>query len=76
LEVYSDHAVIWTKPDDCEFDAKKPFAGLGGDRDGKFNVGMAVGSVRTLSTTLDAEIMRRIIERDDGEIIDFDSLDR
>ncbi len=39
VEVDPDRQVVtWTKPDDFEFDPENPFAGLGMERDGKFNV--------------------------------------
>ncbi len=63
--------VIWTKPDDFEFDPKgklpdltKPFANI--------LVAMFDGSVRTLTPKTSEKTLRALIGRNDGEVPDFD----
>lgn len=51
VEVDDDHAVIWTKPDDYEYDPKQPKAKLGGHFEGGFYALLADGSVHFFSLT-------------------------
>ncbi len=46
VEVSDEKAVVWTKPDDFEYDEKDPLKGLVGLSPGGFNAGFADGSVR------------------------------
>jgi hypothetical protein len=63
--------VTWTKPDDLDFDGKQVPA-LGGMFDGRFHGAMCDGSVRRFKKGVDAEVMRRLIGPDDGEIVSVD----
>ena len=47
VEVSDDKAVIWTKPDDWQFDPEKPLAGLGRAHPGGFCAAMCDGSIRS-----------------------------
>ena len=71
--VEAQDAVIWSKPDDLPFGEKLP--ALGDARDDRFAVLMFDGSVRTLSTRIDAATLRAFITLDGGEVI-ADDLDR
>ncbi len=49
VEADPDRAVIWTKPDDWQYDAKQPMAGLGHAHPSGFSVAFADGSVRSFT---------------------------
>ena len=72
LEVADEKAVIWTKPDDFEYDEEAPLAGLLGPRPG-FNVGFADGSVRFFTASIDPRALNAMFTRNGGESITFDS---
>jgi len=57
--------VIWTKPDDMIFDGKTVPA-LGGMFDGKFHAAMADGSVNRFRKGVDADILKLLIDPNDG----------
>ena len=65
--VEARNAVIWSKPDDLPFSEKLP--ALGEDRADRFSVLMFDGSVRMLSTKLDASILRALITTNGGEVV-------
>jgi hypothetical protein len=65
--------VPWTKPEDIPFDPKKPLPQLGPHKDG-FHALFADGAVRFLRKDLDPQTLRRLIDRRDGEVINFDAL--
>jgi prepilin-type processing-associated H-X9-DG protein len=61
VEADDDRAVIWTKPEDCEYDSEHPMAGLGHAHRGGFNVLMGDGSVRFIERTVDPETFREMV---------------
>ena len=67
LEVNSDAAVTWTKPDDWEYDADDPLAGLGEAHPGGFEVLMADGSVHFIAETVDTTMFRALLTKSGGE---------
>ena len=66
--------VVWTKPDDLVFDAKKPLPKLGGMFDGEFHVALFDGSVIRVKKDCDADEMKRFITYSGGEVLDIDRL--
>jgi prepilin-type processing-associated H-X9-DG protein len=70
VEVSDAKAVPWTKPDDFPYDDKNPAAGLGGLFAGGFNAAFCDGSVHFISSAIDAETLRRLFNRHDGQVID------
>jgi hypothetical protein len=72
VEVPDARAVIWTRPDDFEFDEKDPIKGLLGLRAGGFVAAMCDGSVRFIAQTIDGETLRRLFLRNDGQVINMD----
>jgi hypothetical protein len=68
--------VIWSKPVDLPFDAKKALPKLGGLFDGEFHVGMCDGSVRLLRKFPDEKELKNLIMPADGNTIDFKKLDK
>jgi hypothetical protein len=68
-----DKAVTWTQPADAAFDKKNPASALGQIGAG-FLALFCDGSVRTLSSTTDAETLGRLFNRHDGEPIEDSKL--
>lgn len=62
-------AVIWTKPDDWEWDDKNPLAGLGGMRPNGFLVAMCDGSVRFVSRMVDRTMLKALFTKSGGEAV-------
>ncbi|NOZ41036.1 MAG: DUF1559 domain-containing protein [Planctomycetes bacterium] len=75
VEASRDAAVVWTRPKDLEFDAKKPFQGIKSPQ-GLFSVAFADGSCRSLSQFIGEDTMRALATRAGGEIIDHSALQR
>jgi hypothetical protein len=71
LCVEAGKPVVWTKPDDLEFDGKQ-LPALGGMFDGRFHGAMCDGSVRRFKKSPDADVMRRLIGPQDGEVVSVD----
>jgi hypothetical protein len=69
VEVAPERAVEWTKPADINFKPDKPFDGLQFDR-GAFLAAFIDGSVRRITLAISPETMKRLVIRDDGEVID------
>jgi len=63
--------VTWTKPDDLPFDGKE-VPKLGGMFDGEFNALFGDGAVRRLPKGLDVEVLKLLIDRQDGQAIDLE----
>ena len=70
VEVEPDKSVVWTKPDDLEFNEKEPLAGLGQLTPSGFIAAFDDGSVHRLPQSLDADTFLRLILRNDGKPID------
>lgn len=62
--------VPWTKPADLNVDLKNPVSGFGDDKDGVFLVTFCDGSAHALLNTIDAEMLRRLFQRNDGKPIE------
>ena len=67
LEVNPEAAVTWTKPDDWEYDADDPLAGLGQAHPGGFSVLLADCSVRFISAAVDTAMFRALLTKSGGE---------
>lgn len=74
MTVEAGDPVIWTKPADVAYDAKKPLPKLGGMFDGNFNIGLADGSVMWVRKGFDEKTMRGAITPNGGEVIDLKKL--
>jgi hypothetical protein len=70
VEADADRAVVWTKPDDWQYDAKNPRSGLGGLRPGGWLAGWADGHVSFVSDGADDETLRAWFTRAGGERVD------
>jgi len=69
VEVDDERAVPWTKPADWEADLQQPTAGVGHLRPGAFIAAMADGSVRTIVTSMDSQILRALLTVAGGEVV-------
>src|SRR5262245_2962002 len=68
--------VIWTKPDDLVFNGKE-LPALGGMFDGKFHAAFCDGSVERFRKGVNEKTLRRLIDPQDGEVVDReDAIDR
>ena len=74
VEVDDAKSVVWTKPDDLDFNAANPLAGLGGLWNSGFVAAFCDGSVRFISRGIDPITMTNLVNRHDGNPIDADSL--
>lgn len=70
VEVRSDSAVIWTKPEDVVIDFKKPFFYLKDARKGGFLVLLGDGSVRQVANEVKAGIIKALVTREGGEVME------
>ncbi len=69
VEVDPDRAVVWTSPDDWQFDPNRPRAGLGKAHPGGSLVLFADGHVLLLSDSIDPEVFRKLITIAGGEVV-------
>ena len=70
LTVEAKEAVVWTQPDDVEFEeGQNPQSACGSAHPGGFNAGFADGSVRFLKDTINAEVFKALVTRNGGEVI-------
>ena len=74
VEVKPDKAVPWTAPQDYQYDPKTPTAGLLIGSDGKWLSAFGDGSANQLRGDISAEILLRLFQIADGNVIDFDQL--
>ncbi|MFM2095341.1 MAG: hypothetical protein RIS70_2465 [Planctomycetota bacterium] len=69
IEVSDERAVIWTKPDDFEPDPKDFLRGVVDAASQTFHLGLADGSVRTMSKKTPQDLLKAIFSRNGGETI-------
>ncbi len=70
VEADDDHDVIWTKPDDWQFDPNNPAQGLGHLDDGTFLAAFFDGHSKVISASIDPKILKALFTRAGGEAID------
>jgi hypothetical protein len=68
--VEASKAVPWTKPEDIDYDAAKPLPKLGRAGADTFEAAFCDGSVHILKKTIKPMVLRNLITRDDGNVID------
>ncbi|MCH8921866.1 MAG: DUF1559 domain-containing protein [Planctomycetes bacterium] len=76
VEVSDERAVIWTKPDDWEFNPDEPLDGLIGQHPRQFLALTFDGSVHRIPAIIDPELFRRLILYNDGQPVDLDDINR
>ncbi|MCC6418196.1 MAG: sigma-70 family RNA polymerase sigma factor [Gemmataceae bacterium] len=74
LVVEAATLVPWTKPEDLPYAPNQALPRLGGQFGGDFFALIADGSVHLLGKKADPVMLRRAIERADGNPVDFDKL--
>jgi hypothetical protein len=74
LLVEAGEAVPWTKPADLPYDDKKPLPKFGGLFKEGFHIAMADGYVFFGKKDADETTLRRVITRDDGQVVDTGKL--
>jgi type II secretory pathway pseudopilin PulG len=61
VEADDDQAVIWTKPDDWEFNAQRPLAGLGNAHPAGFTAVFADSHVQLIAKTIDPAVFKALL---------------
>lgn len=69
VEVNDSEAVIWTKPDDWEYNPANPKQGLGGVRPGVFLAAFCDGHVSAIADEIDATTLKALFTKAGGEAI-------
>jgi hypothetical protein len=67
VEVDDDHAAIWTKPDDWQFDPQEPAKGLGRFFNGNFNAGFFDGHTLLIPASTDSKTLKALFTRAAGD---------
>lgn len=70
-EVAPEHAVVWTKPDDWRVDLEDPLAKLRTDQREGYVTAFYDGSARFHAFTINADLLRKILTKAGGEVIDW-----
>ncbi|MGP0067454.1 MAG: M56 family metallopeptidase, partial [Isosphaeraceae bacterium] len=73
LAVEAQRDIPWTKPEDIPFDPNGPLPELGGFTPDGFNALIADGSVRYIKRSIPPLVLKALITRDGGEVINSDS---
>jgi hypothetical protein len=72
VEASDKRAVVWTKPDDFEFNDKNPIDGLVGLWPGGFQAVCCDGALHFISRTVDPKTLKNAFIRNDGNPVDLD----
>ena len=76
VEAAPNTAVVWSQPKDIDFDTERPFTGIQ-TKIGQFAVAFTDGSCRWLNlSNLEEEMMRALMTKAGGEVIEPDVLGR
>ncbi|MEE8451682.1 MAG: DUF1559 domain-containing protein, partial [Thermoguttaceae bacterium] len=76
VEANDDRSVIWTKPDDLEYDEQDPIRGLVGLWPDGFLAGLADGSVHFVPSSIDPTVLKAFFTYNGGERVDREFLGR
>ena len=68
MVVEAEEPVVWTNPNDLAFDPTKALSKML-SIDGKFSAAYCDGSVRTFKMPIDPEILKLLIQKNDGKLI-------
>ena len=68
MAVEAEEPVVWTNPNDLAFDPTKALPKML-SIDGKFSAAYCDGSVRSFKAPIDQEILKLLIQRNDGKLI-------
>ena len=72
VEASDQKSVIWTKPDDFEPGMADPAKGLAGLQPGGFLAAFADAHVQLIGAGVDAETLRNLFSRNDGNPVNLD----
>ncbi|HND56788.1 MAG TPA: DUF1559 domain-containing protein, partial [Pirellulaceae bacterium] len=70
VQVPASRAVIWTQPADWEYDVKNVLDRLVEDGEQGFLAGLCDGSVRFISRSIDPKTLLKLLQANDGQVID------
>lgn len=70
VEADDDHAVVWTKPDDWQFDPNNPAQWLGHLKDGVFVAAFFDCHAQGISASIDPKVLKALFTRAGGEPIE------
>ena len=70
VEADDDRAIEWTKPQDWDFNATKPLAGLGHAHPGGFGAAFGDGSVHFISATIDPTLFHALLTINGNEPVE------
>jgi hypothetical protein len=74
VEVPDNKAVIWTKPDDFEYDDEHPLKGLIGMWPNGFYVVLANGTIKFLLSSIDPKLLKALFTRNGDESTDWSDI--
>lgn len=69
VEAAPERAVVWTAPNELEYDPEQPLAGLGGIHANGFLVLFADGSVHFIAQTVDLKTLKAMFTAAGGEVV-------
>jgi hypothetical protein len=69
VEANDDQAVIWTRPDDWQYDPEKPLAGLGSAHPRLFSALFCDGSVRGIAADIQPVVWKALLTIAGGEVV-------
>lgn len=69
VEVAPEHAVVWTKPDDLQFNPKEPLKGIGKPYPDLFCTVFADGATHLIPLATPTKTLRLLFTAADGEIV-------
>jgi prepilin-type processing-associated H-X9-DG protein len=67
VEVSDERAIVWTRPDDFQYDEQDPMKGLVGLHPGLFVAGFADGHVQLIPETINPKTLKALFTRSGGE---------
>ena len=70
VEVSDGRAVIWTKPDDLKYKEEEPMKGIAGLQPNGFLAAFVDGSVRLITSSIDAETLKGLFTRNGSETVE------
>ncbi len=74
LLVETKRDIPWTKPEDIPYSPDKPLPKLGGLTKGGFNVAFCDGSVQFVAEDIAPKTLRHLIEKADGNVVDWQAI--
>jgi hypothetical protein len=70
VDADSEHAVIWTKPDDLEIDLEKPLKGLADQHENGFWSTLCDGSGRFIPKSIELKTLKALFTRNVGDPVE------